>query len=87
MTQEMQAEVHVSQIAYLMIQELENATQKFGPFNSVHEGYAVILEELDELWAAIKDKKSNDEALLKEAIQVGAMAMRFVYDLIDWEAK
>jgi hypothetical protein len=77
----------LSQICRLMVLELKSATRKFGPFNSVHEGYAVILEELDELWAAIKDKKSNDEALLKEAIQVGAMAMRFVYDLIDWEAK
>jgi hypothetical protein len=29
--------------------EIVIATDKFGSFNSTHEGYAVILEELDEL--------------------------------------
>ncbi len=69
------------EIADLMIKECKRATKKFGPFNSDHEGYAVILEELDELWTEIKDKKSNAEKLRKEAIQVGAMAMRFIMDL------
>ena len=56
----------------LIEREAERASQKFKPFNSAHEGYAVILEELDEMWEAIK---SNDrEAALQEAVQVGAMA-------------
>lgn len=61
--------------------ELKEATRKFGNFNSTHEGYAVILEELDELWDAIKDKEKNVEDLEREAIQVGAMALRFLIDL------
>lgn len=32
-----------------VVDELNVATNKLGPFNSTHEGYAVILEELDEL--------------------------------------
>ena len=46
---------------------------KFKPFNSSHEGFAVLKEEVDELWDAIK---SNDlSAAQKEAIQVAAMAL------------
>lgn len=62
--------------------ELEAAVKKFGPFNSAHEGYAVIKEELDELWDEVKDKNSTGEALAEEAIQVGAMAARFLIDCI-----
>lgn len=51
---------------------------------NAHEGYAVILEELDELWQEIKVKQKNRDAakLRKEAIQVAAMAVRFVADLL-----
>ncbi len=63
--------------------ELHRATEKFGPFASAHEGYAVILEELDELWDAIKDKDANIYDLQKEAVQVGAMALRFLIDICE----
>jgi hypothetical protein len=59
--------------------ELERSTNKFGPFNSTHEGYAVIKEELDELWDEIK-KNGSSERLHKEATQVAAMAVRFLID-------
>lgn len=61
--------------------ELFEATKKFGPFATTHEGYAVILEEMDELWDAIKDKEKGMAELEKEAIQVGAMALRFLIDI------
>lgn len=61
-----------------IIQEFQSATEKFGPFHNTHEGYAVLKEEVDELWDSIK---ANDtENALKEAIQVGAMALRFIVD-------
>ena len=45
-----------------VIPELRKATEKFGKFNSMHEGYAIILEELDELWTCIKTKgKDSDD--------------------------
>ena len=59
--------------------EYDSAKLKFDRFNSAHEGYAVILEELDELWDAIKGNVSK-EIMRKEAIQVGAMALRFLND-------
>ena len=34
--------------------EYNKATAVFGSFNNAHEGYAVILEEVDELWNEIK---------------------------------
>ena len=60
--------------------EFQKATEKFGKFNSTHEGYAVILEEMDELWGLIKNNASP-ELLEKEAIQVAAMALRFLVDI------
>jgi hypothetical protein len=52
-------------------------------FNSAHEGYAVILEELDELWDEVKKNGSQRDVqkMRDEAIQVAAMAMRFVVDV------
>jgi len=62
--------------------EYQDAEQKFNSFNSCHEGYAIIKEELDELWEEIKKKRElrNKDNLKKEAIQVAAMALRFCYD-------
>lgn len=62
-------------------EEYERAIKKFKPFNSRHEGYAVILEELDEVWDAIKGDSLN-ATLEPEIIQVGAMVLRFLMDLI-----
>lgn len=77
--------------------ELSTATTKFAPMNSAHEGWAVIAEELDELWDEVKARttriepvtgnkipgRRDVEAMRKEAIQVAAMAIRFVIDVCD----
>jgi hypothetical protein len=59
--------------------EYDSAVAKFPSFNSAHEGYAVIKEELDELWDAIKGNM-RPETLADEAKQVAAMALRFLTD-------
>ena len=63
--------------------ELESAVNKFHPYNSAHEGYAVILEELDELWDEIKNNKAagHEARQRKEALQVATTAVRFILDL------
>lgn len=61
--------------------ELENAVQNHRIFASPHEGYAIIKEELDELWAEIKKREPNLDRLRKEAIQVATMGLCFVLDL------
>lgn len=63
--------------------ELLKATEKFGPFNSAHEGYAVLLEEFIEFWDEIRLKSGTQENLYNELIQLGAMLQRFAIDLID----
>lgn len=67
--------------------ELFNATLKYSKFNSFHEGYAVILEELDELWNEVKKKPHliDKDNMRKEAIQIATMAIRFIIDLCDKE--
>jgi hypothetical protein len=61
--------------------EAGRACAVWAPFNSIHEGYSVILEELDELWAECKTKTPDKSALRIEAIQLAAMAIRFAAEL------
>ncbi len=63
--------------------ELFKAVRKFDPFNSPHEGYAVILEELEELWDHAKANTGRSAEARQEAIQVAAMALRYVLDVCD----
>ncbi len=60
--------------------EYLRATSQFPQFASPHEGYAVLLEEVDELWDEIKNNKKPgaQERMRKEATQVAAMAMKFL---------
>ncbi len=66
--------------------ELDLAERTFPPFNSAHEGYAVLLEEVDELWGEVKASppiNRRPEQLRKKAVQVAAMALRFIRDVCD----
>lgn len=67
--------------------ELDRATRKNSTFNSPHEGYAVILEEMDELKQHVwmKTKNRNIREMRAEARQVAAMALRFMLDCCDLE--
>lgn len=61
--------------------EYREAIGKWPPFNSAHEGYAVIKEELDELWEAVR--AGDVEAARREAVHIGAMAVRFIAECDD----
>jgi hypothetical protein len=65
--------------------EFQKARERFAAFNSAHEGYAVLAEEVDELWDLVKGKRNPENAALmrKEAIQVGAMALAFIVECCD----
>jgi hypothetical protein len=74
-------------IAFECTAEVIGAMEKFPPFNSAHEGYAVLLEEVDELWDHVKtnQKRRDIEAMRKECIQIAAMAMRFALEICNEE--
>jgi hypothetical protein len=76
-------EPYVEQILNEVHEEIVRAMQKHPKsFNSPHEGYAVIQEELDELWETVKADFGRATVAREEAIQVAAMAVRYVLDLI-----
>ena len=65
--------------------ELNEAMTNWPSFNSAHEGFSVLKEEVDELWEHVKvnQRKRDIKAMRKEAIQVAAMAMRFALDVCN----
>lgn len=67
--------------------EASRASEKFAPFNSPHQGWAVIREELDELWEHVRANTGADSAARVEAVQIAAMALRYAADLADYEVR
>ena len=67
------------------VREFARTREKNAPMHGAHEGYAVLLEEFDELWDHVKMKpsKRNISDMRKEAIQIGAMALAFVIEVCD----
>lgn len=67
--------------------ELMDAREVFGPMVSAHEGWAVLYEEVDELWTEVKGNKGDPvayrAAMRKEAVQVAAMAIAFIAEVCD----
>jgi hypothetical protein len=57
--------------------EMKRGHDKFGDFNSTHELYAVLQEEVDEFWDSVK---SNDPDPM-ELLQVAAVALRGAVEL------
>ena len=81
--------------------ELSDALFKFPDMCSPHEGYAIIKEEVDELWEEVKRNpySSNSNVAIGypppdvlhktrmkvEATQIAAMAIRFILNVCDKE--
>jgi NTP pyrophosphatase (non-canonical NTP hydrolase) len=64
--------------------ELFRASATYHQYHSEHEGFAVLLEEVDELWEAVRLKQSDPtrkEKVRDELIQIAATAHRFLNDL------
>lgn len=64
--------------------ELGRARHHHPPMRSLHEGYAIALEEFDELRAEVwkKPAKRSKRKLLTEAVQLAAMIQRLAEDCI-----
>lgn len=66
-----------------ILAEHVRALEIHGPHASLHEAYAVIAEELDELWDVVRSKTTGDQkarfrAAREEAVQIAAMALKLV---------
>lgn len=77
----------INQISNEVVAELQRAVALHGPQRSAHEGWAVLYEEVDELWDEVKmnGNKRSKARMRAEAIQIAAMAMRFIIDVCDKE--
>jgi len=65
-------------------EEVGRARAKHAPMHSPHEGWAVIREELDpELWEHVCHDTGRSPEARHEALQVAAMGVRYILDLID----
>lgn len=74
----------IGNFTHLVATELAHARRLHPtPMHSLHEGYAVIKEELEEFWGEVKLKRSqrSKRRMLAEITQVAAMCQRIAEDL------
>lgn len=64
--------------------EILRARSLHKPINSTHEGYSVLLEEVEEFWEEVRKKRKDRDRskMLDELVQVGAMAQRIAEDCL-----
>lgn len=68
-------------------EELKYARSTYQPFNSLHEAYAVILEEVKEFEAEVfrKPNDRHSKHILRELTQIAAMCQRAAEDCLSSE--
>lgn len=75
--------MRIDEVLKQIEEEYLRASDLYPDLHSNHEAYAVIKEEVDELWDEIKkskDTKGNNQ-IRNELIQVGAMVVRYLENL------
>jgi hypothetical protein len=63
--------------------ELERADAKYGPMPGMKDGLHTLMIEVAELRREVETENFNQKALRKEAVQVGAMATKFIRDIVN----
>lgn len=78
----MSSKINLDQAMAMVHDEYQRA-QRWPAMNSAHEGAAVLGEEWDELWEQVKVRQPDRDLqkMTKEAVQVAAMAIRFIVDV------
>jgi hypothetical protein len=58
--------------------EANRAIVGHGQYHSVHEAYAILMEEVDEFWTQVKKKRKNRDPknIYHELMQVAAVAAK-----------
>jgi len=77
-------------IATEIMDEFDRAVAMHGGFASLHEAYAVLDEEVDELWETVRLKNDGPQGnrlfmARREAIQVAAIAMKLISQIDEWQ--
>jgi hypothetical protein len=72
----------LEQAAFDAVEEAQRAKRKHPkPWNSFHEGFAILYEEFDELKAEVWKSTHDKRAMRTECVQLAAMALRFASEL------
>ncbi len=64
-----------------VMDELERAMAAYSPFDSPRDGFGEIDDKLTDLREVIRQDDTDMAAMRKEAMQVAAMALRFMVEL------
>lgn len=75
----------LNQAAILAVAEARQSAAKWPAYNSAHEGFGVLLEEVDELKAHVwaRQPKRDLAAMRAEAQQIAAVALRFAAEVCN----
>ena len=71
----------MARVAELVCEEMIRGAKDHGVYASLHEAYAVILEELDEAWEQVK--RNATQAAVMEFLHVAATAQRVVMEYME----
>lgn len=74
------------QLAHLILGELQRAEEKHPDFPSAHHGYAVLKEELEELWEHVREDTGHTIKAAAEAAQLAATAMRYILNVTEFNS-
>lgn len=74
----------LSSLIPLITAEMDAASNKYGPFHNSHEHYAVLQEEVDEWWDAVKGNMAD--CCQYELLQIAAVALRYILENGDAES-
>ncbi len=74
----------ISDLTPLLEKEMAFGRKEHGEYHSAHEHYAVLQEEVDEWWDAIKGNMAD--SCQYELLQVAAVALRYIIENGDAES-
>ena len=60
--------------------EMQRGDKKYGPHPGPKRGFGALRAEFNELWTEIEAEDANPVSIRKEAVQVAAMALKFLRD-------
>jgi hypothetical protein len=78
------AEKSVEEIVQYVLREVASSSMDNPPMRTLHEGFGVLIEEVDEFWEEVRKKRNarDIEKIRKELIQVAAVAVKIVRDVL-----